>query len=246
MNGLERYFEIIRSTLNEVLETQREEIERAAEVMAQTIQLKKRIYVFGCSHGGILAEELFYRAGGLAVINPIFNPSLMLNIKPVTLTSSFERMEGQSRALLLASKAQKGDCILIHSVSGRNPGIVEMALTAKELGLTVIGLTNRAYSEQSSSRDKSGKLLYQICDICIDNKGTFGDGCVSLPGVREKAGPTSTVIGAAIVNGITVRTAELLLERGIVPPILHSANADGGDEINQRMFDEYRDSILYL
>lgn len=124
MNGIDTYFEIIQNTLRDVQQTQYDNIEQAAQVMAAAIQSKKRIYVFGCSHGGILAEEMFYRAGGLAVINPIFNPALMLNIKPVTLTSSFERLEGQSRTLLLASGAKRGDCILIHSVSGRNRPII--------------------------------------------------------------------------------------------------------------------------
>ncbi len=121
-----------------------------------------------------------------------------------------------------------------------------MALEAKAMNMTVIGITNKAYSAKSASRHSSGKRLFELCDISIDNGGEFGDGCVSINGIQEKAGATSTVIGASIVNGISVRTAEILAERGIRPPVLHSANADGGDEINKRIFEEYKDCIHYL
>ena len=241
MNGIKTYFKNIERILDSVLESQGEAMEAAAKCFADAIRQKRSIYVFGCSHGAILSEEMFYRAGGLAVINPLFNPSLMLNVRPVTLTSRFERL-----ALLEESSAKDGDVILIHSVSGRNAGIVEMALEAKAKNMTVIGITNKAYSEKSTSRHGSRKRLFELCDICIDNGGEFGDGCVSIKGIREKAGATSTVIGASIVNGISVRTAEILAERGIRPPVLHSANADGGDEINKRIFEEYKGCIHYL
>lgn len=246
MNAIKTYFRNIERILDFVEESQEEVMEAAANCFADAIQQKRSIYVFGCSHGGILAEEMFYRAGGLAVINPLFNPSLMLNVRPVTLTSKFERLEGQSKALLEESSAKAGDVILIHSVSGRNAGIVEMALTAKAMDMKVIGITNMAYSKESSSRHCSGKRLFEVCDICIDNGGEFGDGCVEIKGIHEKAGATSTVIGASIANGIAVRTAEILAERGIQPPVLHSANADGGDEINKKIFAEYKDCIHYL
>jgi len=246
MNAIDAYFEKINEILTTVLETQKNSIEQSAQCFADTIVARKKIFAFGCSHGAIIAEEMFYRAGGLAVVNPIFNPALMLNIRPVTLTSEFERMESQSAVLLDASGASEGDCILIHSVSGRNPGVVEMAVNAKNKGMTVIGLTNVAYSSASKSRDKSGKLLYQLCDICIDNKGDFGDGSIQLSGLSGKVGPTSTVIGAAIVNSISVRTAEILIERGVDPPMIQSANIDGNDEKNKKIFEEFAECILYM
>lgn len=246
MNGIKTYFNNIERILDSVLESQGEAMEAAARCFADAIEQKRSIYVFGCSHGAILSEEMFYRAGGLAVINPLFNPSLMLNVRPVTLTSRFERLEGQSKALLEESSAKDGDVILIHSVSGRNGGIVEMALEAKAMNMTVMGITNMAYSKKNTSRHSSGKRLFELCDICIDNGGEFGDGCVEIKGIHEKAGATSTVIGTSVANGISVRAAEILAERGIQPPVLHSANADGGDEINKRIFEEYKGCIHYL
>ena len=39
-------------------------------------------YTFGASHAGILSEELYYRAGGLMLFNPIFGRELMLDSTP--------------------------------------------------------------------------------------------------------------------------------------------------------------------
>ena len=246
MNSVDLYFGKIQEILQIVLEKERDKIEQVADLFATSIQKKHTIFAFGCAHGAIPVEELFYRAGGLALINPIFNPCLMLNIKPVNLTSAFEQTSGQSSALLDATGAKSGDCILIHSVSGRNPAIVEMALHAKEKGMNVVGLTNLTYSMASSSRDKSGKLLYQVCDIVIDNHGEFGDAAVEIPGLNGKAGPTSSAIGITIVNSIAVRTSEILSERGVVPPVFLSANRDDSKEHNRKIMNEYRDFILYL
>ena len=246
MNAVDMYFNSIKEKLEKVLDTQRENIEKVANIFAEGIENKKTIFVFGTSHGGMITEELYYRAGGLAVINPIFNPALVLSVRPITMTSQFERLEGQSQALLDSSKAKSGDIILIHSVSGRNSSIVEMALAAKEKGLTVIGLTNLNTSTNSKSRHESGKRLFEICDIYIDNCGDIGDASIKFDGLEQKAGATSTVIGATIVNSISVRTVELLLEKGIEPPIFYSANIDGGDEKNQKIFEEYKDNIHYM
>ena len=37
-----------------------------------------------------------------------------------------------------------------------------------------------------------------------------------------------------------------LVEGGIVPPVFMSANLDGGDEHNARIFKEYKDNIFYM
>ena len=88
--------------------------------------------------------------------------------------------------------------------------------------------------------------MYKYCDLIIDNHGEIGDGSTSLPGMNQKVGPTSTVVGAAILNTIVVETVKKLIENGMGnPPIFYSANLDDGDELNQKLFEEYEDSIHY-
>ena len=138
-----------------------------------------------------------------------------------------------------------GDVLIIHSVSGRNNVPVEMALEARAKGITTIAITNVAYSSSVSSRHPSKKRLFEVCDILIDNKGEVGDAAVSLKGLPERIGPTSTACGTALLNGVVIETVGQMLALGEVPPVFVSANLDGGDEHNKAIFEKYKDQIHY-
>ncbi|MGF7060536.1 sugar isomerase domain-containing protein [Brassicibacter mesophilus] len=240
------YFKHIQNMLEDILDTQYDKIEQAAKSIADAIENGHTVFAFGCSHGGIIAEELFYRTGGLALINPIFNPTLMLNTRPVTMTSRMERLENFGVEIVDQSPIKEGDIIIIHSVSGRNPVVIDVALRAKEKGAYVIGITNMTYSKNVTSRHKSRKRLYEVSHLVLDNCGDFEDASIKLDGFEQKIAPTSTITGAAIVNAIIVEVSSTLLLKGIKPPIFHSANVDGGDDFNKEIFQKYRDRIFYL
>ena len=93
--------------------------------------------------------------------------------------------------------------------------------------------------------DPSGKRLFEVCGFVLDNKGAVGDAAVMLDGLPEKIGPTSTACGAALVNAIVIEAVGRILESGEVPPVFLSANLDGGDEHNKRIFEEHRGQIFY-
>ena len=236
----------IKDIIDNVVETQYSKINQVSDLMVNAIKNGKCIYVFGASHAGIIAQEVFYRTGGLVPINPILPSSLMLNTRPVTHTSAMERLEGYGSEVLKTTNIQEGDVLLIHSVSGRNAVAIDMALDAKAKGVKVIALTNLTYSSQVTARHSSSKRLCECADIVIDNCGDFEDSCIELTNFDQKVAPSSTVIGALIVNILVVQVAEKLLELGIDPPIYHSANVDGGDAFNQLMFEKYKNQIHYL
>lgn len=240
------YFEHVKQIADKVLETQKESILAAANTFSETIKNGNTIYAFGASHAGIITEELFYRTGGLALINPVLTPSLMLNTKPITLTSKMERLRGFGETIFSSIAASKGDTLLIHSVSGRNPVSIEMAIAAKEKEVKTIALTNLTYSKQVTSRHSSGKRLFEVCDIIIDNCGDFEDSSMQLEGMEQKIAPTSTAIGSLIANAIVIKTVEYLLKNGITPPVFHSSNVDGGDAFNAKIFEEYIERIHYM
>ena len=245
-NYMNDYYDKIQGIQGKVMDQQRKSIEKVGDLFAQTIEQGGTLYAFGASHAGILAEELFYRTGGLAMVNPLFNPTLMLNTRPVTVTSQMERLEGFGRVILNGSKAKAGDTILIHSVSGRNTVSIDMAITAKEKGMSVIVITNMEYTRKVTSRHSSGKNLYEYADIVVDNHGEFEDSCMLLDGMNQKIAPTSSVVGCMIVNMIVISTVDNLLKLGIEPPIFRSANVDGGDEVNEAIFEKYKESIHYM
>ena len=240
------YISIVNETIARAWNGQQEKISAAAEQIAETIKRKNNVFIFGSTHAGILTEEVFYRTGGLAVINPIFFPGFMLNTKPVTMTSRLERIQGVGKMILLENHLRKGDVLLIHSVSGRNTVPVEMAIEASKVGVYVIALTNMEYSSGVASRHPSGKKLYEVSDLVLDNCGVAGDAAIRLEGLEEAIGPTSTAVGTALVNGLMIEVVEKLIEDKIVPPVFLSANLDGGDEHNRKIFEEYKDNIFYM
>ena len=240
------YFEVIIGLLQEVRETQREAIERAAQVIADAIEADHLVYAFGATHAGILAQELFYRAGGLVPVNPILPPGLTTDVRPSTLTSRLERMPGFAAQILAELPIEAGDVLIVHSVSGRNAVAVEMAQGARERGAFVIALTSLDYSQSVQPRQPGMPRLFEVADLVLDNRAPIGDAAVVLPGLPQKVGPTSTITGAAILNAIVVRVAELLLQRTGDPPVFMSANLDGGDERNKRWLEHYAGRLTYL
>lgn len=240
------YINTVRDIISKIEDTQYDKIVEAAEKIAEAIENGNTIFAFGCSHAGIVVEELFYRTGGLALINPIFNPTLMLNTRPVTMTSRVERLEGFGTEIINQSSIKEGDILIVHSVSGRNPVVIDAILQSKQKGAYVIGITNITYSTNVTSRHSSKKKLYEVVDLTIDNCGDFEDSSVKLEGLEQRIAPTSTIAGALIANTIVVEASSILLSKGIKPPIFHSANVDGGDEFNNEIFKKYRDRIFYL
>ncbi len=246
MKGAGAYFDHIEKLLKEFIEQEASAIDAAVDLLYQATLNKNNLFVFGASHAGILSQELAYRAGGLATINPIFDSDLMLDTRPITYTSQMERLEGFGRLIAENTPFKRGDVLLAHSVSGRNTVMIDLVQTAREKGVKIIGITNLDYSKNVDSRHPSGKRLFELSDVVIDNHGDKGDAALKLEGMEQKVGPTSTVIGAAIVNSITVELSRRLLEDGHDVPILYSANLDGGYEHNQKIFNKFKDNIFYL
>ena len=240
------YIEELIELLKDVQVTQAENIEKAAQIVAKAIEEDHLLYVFGASHASILAQELFYRAGGLVPVNPILPPGLTTDVRPVTLTTRLERLAGFGTQVLNETPIAPGDVIIVHSVSGRNATAVEVALAARERGAYVIALTSVAYSRSVAPRQEGMRRLFEVADLVLDNRAPIGDALVELPGMNQKVGPVSTATGAAILNAMIARAAVLVIERTGDAPVFLSANLDGGDEHNQRWLDHYRGRLTYL
>ncbi|MDE1549305.1 SIS domain-containing protein [Jeotgalibaca caeni] len=240
------YFDKIKELLEVVEQEESTAIQATIDLMVETIERKNAIFAFGASHAGILTQELYYRAGGLMTINPIFGKEVLLDVEPVTHTSQMERLVGYGTTLANKTPFAEGDLLILHSVSGRNPVTIELAMEAQKKNVRTVGITNLTYSKEVSSRHPSGKNLYAYCDVVIDNHGDIGDAVCSIEGLEQKVGPSSTVVGATVLNTIVVETVKKLVENGMEkPPIFYSANLDGGDELNRALYERYQDSIHY-
>lgn len=246
MNAIDKYYLRINEIMNEVFSAEHENIERAAEVIAEANRTHHSIFAFGCNHAGLITLELFYRTGGMVTVNPVRAPGMMLEISPPTMTSEMERMEGYGKIIFDNLTTREGDVIIIHSVSGRNAVTVDMAKAAREKGLTVIVVTNMNTATTVTSRHSSGKMLHDYASILIDNHGDRGDATLKLDGFEQRIASSSTVVGAAILNAVIARACEMLLAEGINPPVFMSGNMDGGDAYNKAVIAEHKDNIFYM
>jgi uncharacterized phosphosugar-binding protein len=241
-----RFLDVLAAKLDEVRSRELPAIAKAAGALADTVAGGGLIYVFGCGHSAALSMDLFYRAGGLMLIHPIFDDRIILDHRPVTETSEWEQREGWIPEVFAASGARAGDAIIIFSTSGRNGAPIDMALAAKAAGLTVVAVTSVSYAASLPSRHSSGKRLHEVADIVIDNHVDPGDASMALPGLQQKAGPTSTAMGSAIAQCVIVETMARLLAKGQTPPVWVSGNLPGGTEQNEAVLSRYRDRIRFL
>ncbi len=240
------YFSHVSKLLDSFIDQEASALDDAVDMLYEATVNKHNIFVFGAAHAGILSQEMVYRAGGLATINPIFNANLMPDVRPITFTSKMERLEGFGTLIAEDTPFEEGDVLIAHSVSGRNTVMIDLVQEAKKQGVQIIAITNLTYTKQVESRHPSGKRLFELADLVIDNHGDKGDAAIKFDELKQKVGPTSTIIGAAIVNGIVVGLTNKLLEAGEDVPVLFSANLDEGDAHNRKIFKKFKDNIYYL
>lgn len=239
------YLKNIYGLLEKLEKTQEDMIDRVAAACAECIGNGGLLYFFGTGHSHMICEEPFYRAGGLACVYPILETDLMLH-EGASKSSSYERLEGLGNVVIAHTSIGKGDVLFIASNSGRNCAVIDAAMEAKKRGAVTVAITSMNHTTQVTSRHNCGLNLYQVCDYVLDNGGELGDASVELAGLSQKIAPTSSVIDLTLVNLILVNTVELLLEKGVTPPVFMSANTDAGDAANQTVLQMYKGRIPSL
>jgi uncharacterized phosphosugar-binding protein len=209
-------------------------IERAAALVADAIEAGGTLHAFGTGHSHMLAEELFYRAGGLVRVRPLLFEGLMLHAG-AELSTKLERLQGLAAALFADQAMTAGDVLIAISNSGGNVVTSEFATLAREAGVRVIAVISRAHATSPKARMTDTLRLHDIADVVIDNGGAVGDAAVDIDGMTTPVGPTSTVAGAAALNAVVVEAVGLLAARGVTAEVFTSSNVAGGDVANERL-----------
>ncbi|MEV5014029.1 SIS domain-containing protein [Streptomyces sp. NPDC053780] len=232
--------------LRRVRDEEADSVEAAGTLLADTVERGGRLFAFGAGHSSLAAQDVVYRAGGLALMNLLTVPGVVgVDVMPATLGSALERVDGLASVVLDSSPLREGDALVIISLSGRNALPVEMAMKARALGVRTIGVTSVAYASETASRHSSGTFLKDHCDIVLDSKIAVGDAELTLDTVPVPFAPASTVVTSALMQAMMATAAGALADRGIEPPLLRSGNVDGGHDWNGRVLDQYRDRIFY-
>lgn len=224
-----KVFAEVRNLVDEVENTQEESIDAAAELFAEAIINGGIIQAFGAGHSNAGALEITHRAGGLIPTKNIKEPA----------GGSYESVEGVGKTFMKKVDIQENDVVVVISASGRNPLPIEVAIGVKEKGAKVIAVTSLDASKNLTSRHSGGKNLYEYADVILDNKVIEGDASIEVDGVDTKVCGMSTITTSLILQAVTLRAVEIMVEKGYNPPVYKSQNIDGGREYNEALEEKY-------
>lgn len=237
------FTEKIKDLLDRINEKEQNNIEQAAEFVYQTMKNDGLLHVFCTGHSHMMAEELFYRAGGLVQVNPILEPFLMQHEGAVRSTK-FERLTGVAEILFGSVGIKTGEPILIASNSGINVVPIEMAKCARANGNKVIVVTSKEAYKDAVSRDKSGLKLSDFADVVIDNHTPVGDGVLETD--SGNIGASSTMACSFIAQKLVIEIVKKYEKDNVSPSIYQSANTNGGDEHNKDILKKFAGRIRSL
>ena len=226
--------------LQKVRDTQSGAIERASEICAEAIGAGGFVHLFGTGHSRIPVEEMFPRYGSYPGFHPIVELSMTFHTQVVGANGQrqamfIERTSGLAEVILSNFQFQPKDAVMVFSASGLGAVVVEFARGARRRGLPVIGVTSIAQS--SAGEMEGGARLMDEADVVIDLCTPAGDALCRLEGLPETpVGPGSTLAAVAVADAIKVRTAELLLAKSKLPPVITSV-AEVGRQRSDELFE---------
>jgi uncharacterized phosphosugar-binding protein len=244
MSLSQAYFERICEQIKELERRSLEAIERAAEECAQRLQRGGVIHVYDTGH--LVSRELINRAGGLAAFSPFHFDLQVTNTNPyreaqgVGAQTTPETVRCIVRAALDRSRITPDDVLIIGSVSGKTPFPVELAIQARARGVYTIGLTALDYSSRLASEHESGKRLYEVVDLVIDNAAPYGDAMLTLDGVETAFCPASGIGAAVALWAVVAGIVERMTAAGKPPTILASINRPDGMERYKQTIEHYK------
>ncbi len=235
------WIEEARKLLDHIESTQIQAIDTAAGWCAQAIGGGGLVHLFGSGHSRIPLEEMFPRYGSFPGFHPMAELSMTFHTEVVGTNGQrqamfIEQTEGLAEVILSNFEFGDLDVMIVFSASGRSAVPIEVAVGARNRGLRVIAVTSVRESMAAPAHHSSGTRLLDNADLVIDIGTPPGDALVSVAGLETPVGPGSTLANTAVVNEIKVRVARLLVEQGVMPPVLTSATLVGAERSAQ-LFD---------
>ncbi len=211
---MDRYQKAIDELLLKVRTTQRENIIKAGELVANAVENGGKIYLASICHS--IEMDLIYRGGG-----PIF----------------YKKYDKDTTEL------KKGDVLFVSSVSGRTESVVNLAYDSVEKGITVIAFTSMEYARAVDPVHPSGKKLYEIATLTLDNCAPAAEAMLKVDGIEAYFGAASGVASNHIMWNLTCVAVEKMLNDGYTPGILKSANFPGGNDYNKTVVEPHYDEF---
>lgn len=229
-----------RGVMSLIEETQMDNIQRAAGVMADTIECGRWVHTFGCGHATLPIEEMYPRIGGFVGFHPMIEIplSFFTHITGEMGVHQFvflERVEGYGIEIMKGYNFDRRDTMWLFSHSGINNVNIDIALEAKKRGMKVVVFGSAAAARGKKTRHSSGKTIFDIADIVVDTCAPIEDASVQLKNHRDKIGPVSTMAFVTCVWMTITTVAEILADRGVKLYIHPSHNVPGDTTARERL-----------
>jgi uncharacterized phosphosugar-binding protein len=252
MNHLDEYYSRIKSIMDG-LSNNTETYQRAGRLISEAVRHKKLIHIVGTEmHSALAAEDIFFRTGSLLNINPLFDPS-------------FSVTHAASRSLYLKEadfcgkflveyyrNIHKGDLMIIVDTDGIGRACREVVQKSKELGLDIIVITSREFSENVSNEclyrndDKINLCDMKEVNLVIDSKVPAFDTVLRVEALKVNAGWVSTITNSFILNAIMLAALEIIEEENISADIWDNFYEPSGLRNNEALIDKYIEKIKHL
>lgn len=240
---MQRYQKAVDDLFKKVRDTQTENIIKAGELIAESVANGGCVFFSGICHS--IENDVIYRGGG-----PIFYKHFSYNLHVENGARSRDRSDlgidsygAAERYALQQSNFRPGDVLFVSSVSGRTESVVKLAYEAVKLGINVIAFTSMEYAREVDPVHPSGKKLYEIATLTIDNCAPAAEAMLDVDGIEAKFAAASGIASDYILWNITSVAVEKLLEKGITPGILKSANYPGGNDYNKTVVEPNYDKF---
>jgi uncharacterized phosphosugar-binding protein len=224
------YLDELSAALARARQANAEALAAAARIVEKVVAEDGIVYAFGSGHSQLAALELNRRAGSIAALQVVFDPSW----------GAAEQVEGYGDALVADQMPGRHDCLIAISHSGNTAAAIDIARRARASGTPVIAVTSISASRRAQARHSSGLKLSQLADVVLDDGAADADPGISVTGLTECVGPTSTIVAAALLHEIVVDAVGRLAARGVQAPVLRPNSAEGGRQHNERLRDRYR------
>lgn len=238
----ENYFEVMQGVIDKIKATQKENITKAARILADTTKNDGIIYGFGTGHSHLVVDDAFWRAATPANYCALLEQSATGSFE-ITKSYHIENMYGLGKIIVDYHRIRPTDCMIVISNSGNNIAPVEVAKAAKDKGIPVIAITAVEYSDYLKCKHKDGYKLKDLADVVLDNCSIRGDAAVAIEGFPMKVGSTSTIPNVFLQNAILVEMVEMLVKEGYEPDVYYNGHMAFMDERyadhNDKLVDKY-------
>ncbi|WP_114854377.1 sugar isomerase domain-containing protein [Brachybacterium sp. YJGR34] len=246
----EEYLGAATALLHRIRTEEESAVTEAAGLLAQQIAQDRLVHVYGPGgHSNLASQEVFFRAGGLMHVTAILDEGTLLSSGALR-SMAIERTPGYGRIVIEDNRLREDDLLILVNAYGINTALLDAALTARERGCMVLGVSSREHADATApdhpARHPSRQNLHDVVDLHIDTKVPVGDAVIGIDGVAERTGAISTFANAFTMNWLMMSTVAALAERGIDPPIWRSGNAPGGDEANSRFIERFTGRVRSL